>query len=157
MNAFNAFYYSFSPFVAESISTSDTARAATRALLAPLLGSLYVGQGVFHISLPNSELGVLAAGLISSSLIGLLYASPFIALNAVTAKNERKKRGVSLRPLGLVWIGSLLALAVAEIGYSYLGETTLVSFIAMASTGTLVLSTMILAPLLLLKLIRKFI
>ncbi len=156
MKAFNAFYYSFSPFVAESISTSDTARAATRVLLSPLLGSLYVGQGVFHISQPSSELGVLAAGLISSSLIGLLYASPIIAVSAVTAKNERKKRGVSLRPLGLVWIGSLFALAVAEIGYSYLGETALVSFIAMASTGTLVLSTMILAPLLLLKLIRKF-
>jgi len=157
MRAFNAFYYSFSPFLAESISPSDAARAATRTLLAPLLVSLRTGQALFHISQPSSELGVLGAGLISSSLIGLLYASPIAAFGAVTAKNERKKRGVSLRPLGLVWIGSLLALGVAEIGYFYLGETIVVSFIAMASTGTLVLSTMILAPLLLLKLIRKFV
>jgi len=157
MKSFNTFYYSFSPLLAEFISGSGTARAATRALLAPLLGSLRIGQAVFHVFQPNSELGVLAAGLISSSLIGLLYASPVIAVSAVASKNERKRHGVSLRPLGLVWIGSLLALGVAEIGYFYLGETAVVSFIAMTSTGTLVLSTMILAPLLLLRLIRRLI
>jgi len=156
MKVFDAFYYSFSPFLAESVSASNSTRAAARALLAPLLGSLHLGQAIFRLSQPRSEFGVLIAGLISSSLIGLLYASPIIALSAVKAKDERKKRGVSLRPLGLVWLGSLAALGIAEAMFFYLGETATASFIAMVSTGTLVLSTMILAPLLLLKLIRRF-
>jgi len=154
MKVFNAFYYSFSPLLAESVSASNSARAATRALLAPLLGSLHVGQAISHISQPRSELGVLVAGLISSSLIGLLYASPFVALSAIGAKDERKRSAMSLRPLALVWIGSLFSLGMAYV-LLYLNQTGMADFIAMVSTGTLVLSTMILAPLLLLRLIRR--
>lgn len=154
MKVFDAFYYSFSPLLAEPVSTSDNARAAARALLAPLLGSLHVGQAIFHVSRSQSEFGVLMAGLISSSLIGLLYASPIMALSAIRAKDERKRSAMSLRPLALVWIGSLFSLGMAYV-LLYLNQTGMADFIAMVSTGTLVLSTMILAPLLLLRLIRR--
>jgi len=154
MRVFNEFYYSFSPSFAELISASDSAKATVRVLLAPLLGSLSVGQAVCHTCPPQSELGVLMAGLVSSSLLGLLYTSPIIALSAVKANDKRKKSGVSLRPLAMVWLGSLLALGMSYV-FLYFGQTSIAEFVAMVSTGTLVLSTMIISPLLLLKLIRR--
>lgn len=157
MRVFNAFYYSFSPALAEAISSSDAARSAVRTMIAPLLMSLQFGQALSSISQSQSELLVAVAGLASSAMIGLMYGLPFMALVAVKAGGEKKKRGLSLKPLALVWLGSLVALGIAEAGYFYLGETPTVGIIAMISTGTLVLSTMILAPLLLLKLIRRFI
>jgi len=154
MKAFNSFYYSFSPFFAELISASGSARAAVRVLLAPLLGSLSVGQAVFQICLPESEIGLLMAGLVSSSLLGLLYASPIIALGAAKVDDKRKKGGMSLRPLALVWLGSLFALGLSYV-FLYIGQTGIAEFIAMVSTGTLVLSTMIISPLLVLRLVRR--
>jgi len=154
MRVFNEFYYSFSPSLAESISASDSAKATMRVLLAPLLGSLSLGQAICHTCPPQSELRVLMAGLVSSSLLGLLYTSPIIALSTVKANDKRKKNGVSLRPLAMVWLGSLLALGMSYV-FLYFGQTSIAEFVAMVSTGTLVLSTMIISPLLLLKLIRR--
>ena len=154
MKAFNTFYYSFSPSLAELISTSDAARAAMRVLLSPLLGSLSLGQAMFDVCQSQSEIGVLMAGLLSSSLLGLVYASPIVALGAVKADDKRRKSGMSLRPLALVWFGSLLALGMSYL-FLYVGQTSIAEFVAMVSTGTLVLSTMIISPLLLLRLIRR--
>jgi parallel beta-helix repeat protein len=152
MRAFNAFYYSFSPAVAELISQSASARAAARALLAPLLFSLGAGETAFRVCPSFGELDVLVAGLVSSSLLGLLYASPLIALG--TAKADDKRRGrVSLKPLALVWVSSLLALGLSYV-LLYVGQVGMAEFVAMVSTGTLVLSTMLLSPLLLLRLVR---
>ena len=155
LRLFNTFYYSFSPFIADSVSASETAKAATRIALVPLLTSLYPGQAAFHMFRSQPELGVLLAGLVSSSLMGILYASPLVAFKAIKAKTERKKGGYSLKPLAIVWIGSLLALATSYV-FLYAGQEAIADFIAMVSSGTLVLATVILAPLLLLKLIRRF-
>jgi len=153
MNAFNAFYYSFSPTVAEAISTSDPARALTRSLLSPLLGSLYVGRITFDLLRALPDFGIVLAGLLSTALIGVLYTSPLIALTAAKFEEKRKKGGWSLKPLGLVWIGSLLAVGLSYV-FLYVGAMGIAEFVAMVSTGTLVLSTMILSPLLLLRAIR---
>jgi parallel beta-helix repeat protein len=157
MSVFNAFYYSFSPAVAQAISTSENARAVTRGLLAPLLGSLYVGQVALDLFPIQSDFGIVVAGLISSGLIGVLYASPLVALNAAGAKDKKKKGGWSLKPLGLVWVGSLLAVGASIIDHYYLhlGAGGITDFVTMVSTGVLVLSTMILSPLLLLRLIHR--
>jgi len=155
MRLFNTFYYSFSPSLADSISASETARAATRIALVPLFISLYPGQAVFHMFRSQPELGVLLAGLVSSSLMGILYASPLVAFKAIKTKTERRKGGYSLKPLAIVWIGSLLALGASYV-FLYAGQEAIADFIAMVSSGTLVLATVILAPLLLLKLIRRF-
>ena len=154
MSAFNAFYYSFSPAVAQAISTSEDVRTVTRGLLAPLLGSLFVGRVALDLFPIQSDFGIVVAGLISSVLIGVLYASPLVALNAAGAKDKKKRGGWSLKPLYLVWIGSLLTVGVSYV-FLYIGAQSIAQFLAMVSTGTLVLSTMILAPLLLLRLIQR--
>ena len=105
--------------------------------------------------MPQSELKVIVAGLISSSLIGLLYSSPIIALSVAKVNEERKRRGTPLRYLALVWICSLVAIGMAEVLHNLGQAGAAVDFIMMVSTGLLVLSTMILSPLLLLKLIRR--
>jgi len=53
---------------------------------------------------------------------------------------------VALKIFGIVWIGSLLALGLSYM-LLYSGMTKAAEFMAMVSTGTLVLSTMILFPL----------
>jgi hypothetical protein len=156
MNVFNAFYYLFSPTVAEAISTSENARAVTRGILSPLLGSLYVGRTAFDLLRALPDFGIILAGLISTALIGVLYASPFIAVNAAKGEEKRKRSERSLKPLYLVWIGSLLAVGLSYV-FLDIGATRAAEFVAMVSTGTLVLSTMILSPLLLLRLIRRLV
>jgi len=156
MKAFNAFYYSFSPALAEFISTTSPTLALTRALISPLIVSLQIGQTLAGILMPQSDGKILMAGLISSSLIGLLYASPILAVSAVKTGEERRRRGMSLKYLALIWIGSLFALTLSILMH-YSGEVFFSDFIAMVSSGTLVLSTMILSPLLLLKLIQRLI
>jgi peptide/nickel transport system substrate-binding protein len=155
IKAFNAFYYSFSPTLAESISENDNAKVLTRVLITPLVAVLQTGEALTWGLMPQSELKVIVAGLISSSLIGLLYSSPIIALSVAKAGEERKRRGTPLKYLALVWICSLIAVGIAEVLHN-LGQTgAAADFIMMVSTGLLVLSTMILSPLLLLKLIRR--
>jgi peptide/nickel transport system substrate-binding protein len=154
IKVFNAFYYSFSPTLAESISENDNAKVLTRALITPLVAILQTGEALTWGLMPQSELKVIVAGLISSSLIGLFYSSPMIALSVAKVNEERKRRGTPLNYLALVWICSLVAVGMAYV-LIYLGQTGAASFVMMVSTGTLVLSTMILSPLLLLKLIRR--
>jgi hypothetical protein len=156
MNVFNTFYYSFSPTVAEAISASENIRAVTRGILSPLLGALYVGRIVFDLLSAVPDCGIVVAGLASAVLIGILYASPLIALNAVKSEEKRKRSEWSFKPLGLVWIGSLLTVGLSYV-FLYVGATSIAEFVAMVSTGTLILSTMILSPLLLLRLIRGII
>ena len=155
IKAFNAFYYSFSPTLAESISENDNAKGLTRALITPLVAVLQTGEALTWGLMPHSELKVIVAGLISSSLIGLLYSSPIIALSVAKAGDERKRRGTTLKYLALVWTCSLIAVGIAEVLHNLGQAGAAADFIMMVSTGLLVLSTMILSPLLLLKLIRR--
>ena len=157
MQVFNGFYYSFSPAVAEFISTTDAGRSVARGLLFPLIQSLEVAYVVYDLFHYSSELAVILAGLSASFLIGLTYAMPLVAVTLAKAEDGKKRQGRSLKPLIYVWIGSLVVLGISEVLFFYLRETVVSSFLAMVSSGTLVLSTMILAPLLLLRLIRRLI
>ena len=71
---------------------------------------------------------------------------------SIEAKPPLKRKGVphallvALKIFGLLWIGSLLAVGLSYV-LLYIGATGAAEFVAMVSTGTLVLSTMILSPL----------
>ena len=74
MTVFNAWYYSFSPSVANYENLHPGVKAPMQYFLMPLLGSLHVSSWTYaSIAGLNSELAVLISGLIASSLIGLLY------------------------------------------------------------------------------------
>jgi peptide/nickel transport system substrate-binding protein len=76
MNVFDAWYYSFSPSIADYERNQPWLQQTVKVAIYPLLGILQVSEKAYLL-LPG-EYGSLAAGLAASSLIGAVYASPIV-------------------------------------------------------------------------------
>lgn len=114
MQVFNAWYYSFSPSVAQFIASNDPIRAPIRVLLYPLLGILGVSAFTYSLFSGAPEFAVVMAGLVASSLIGLTY---FTAPALVGMQALLRKRRISAKILGKASLASLvIALAMLTIG-----------------------------------------
>jgi hypothetical protein len=136
MEAFNALYYSFSPSVASFISTSEALRAATRAAIYPLIGMLRLGVLASDAFSFNSEVSVIAAGLVISALIGLVYFTPPTLLVLYLVGRWRDVSGISrIKPRLL-----LIPLAVSAF-LVVVAELALSPVLMMIGSGALVLST----------------
>ncbi len=72
LTVFNAFYYSWSPGVAEWLRHNEAARFAVKVAITPLIEILGAASTLSKV-LPSSEVTVVLIGLISSFLIGLVY------------------------------------------------------------------------------------
>jgi len=136
MDAFNSFYYSWSPGVADSIREDDEAKAFTRGIIVPLLGVLSVSSSVYILLSFTPELGVTLTGFVASSMLGAIYlALPmFVLLRLVS----RKIRGVIIRK------GIIVLLVSSATGFAItsFGVYALSSSLAMLGSATLVLSSM---------------
>ena len=75
MMAFNLWYYSFSPSVAQFIGTHEIPRTVARGILYPLMGILHISSVTFSALVSRPELAALASGIVASSLIGLVYVA----------------------------------------------------------------------------------
>jgi hypothetical protein len=137
MMAFNGFYYSFSPTVASTISGNEVLRGLIKGVLYPLIGILHLSSAVFSLFSFSSELGVVVAGLVASAFIAIVYVMPWILVFSFLKKFKPSRRIIHLSCL--VWTGSVLAIAIAEVATS--------SLLMTASTGTFVLATMTLTTL----------
>jgi hypothetical protein len=137
MTVFNVFYYSFSPSVASIISGNEVLRDAMKVILYPLIGILHLSSAAFSLFSFSPELGVVMAGLVASSLIAMVYFTPWALLFSFLKKLMPSAR--SIRLTGLVWAGSVVAMALAEAATS--------SPLMMASTGAFVLVTICLTTL----------
>lgn len=131
MEIFNAWYYSFSPTVAGFIVDNPAIKPVMRDVLYPLLRVLHLARTTYEVFSFNSEVGIVMAGLVASSLIGIIYFLPFALLFSLVKKV--KVFAKMIRMTGLVWVGSVLAIVVAEVTKSPL--------IMMTSTGIFVLAT----------------
>lgn len=112
MIAFNAWYYSFSPIVAQSIREHSPLRTVTEFMLYPLMGILRLGAQAFYLFPTNLEAAAVVAGLLVSSLIGMIYLSPPLA--AVLAYSSRARR-IARRlqvPTVVVLLSALAAVAL---------------------------------------------
>jgi hypothetical protein len=121
MEVFNAWYYSFSPSVAQFIANNDPIRAPIRVMLYPMLGVLGLSSLVYSLFSGAPEFGVVMAGLVASSLIGLVYLTlPAIAgFNALARR--RKIRITSIAKASLTLLAVALALlAIGEVAGSFL-------------------------------------
>ncbi len=109
MLAFNAWYYSWAPSIAKMESTNSGLRAFMRALILPLIGSLFVSQILFSLIAPiNSELAILVAGITGSALVGLIYLTPIVLLPALKLMRKRKLTKKAICVLLLIgWIFTL--------------------------------------------------
>ena len=84
MQAFNIWYYSFSPSVAEYERGEPWLQQAIRIGIIPLLEILQLSENGY--ALIDGEAGALAAGFVASALIGMVYFGP-IAVVAVSRKS----------------------------------------------------------------------
>jgi len=117
MKVFNQFYYSFSPSVAWSIAENEILRAVTKLLLYPLIGILHLAAMTYDAFPFSAELGVVAAGLVASSLIGLVYFSPIAFCSLAVLKRSRRfpLKNSYLKIIAIIWLGSVAFVFVSEI------------------------------------------
>ncbi len=86
MVSFNAWYYSFSPAVADYERQSPALQSIVRAGVYPLVGILDLSALAYDVVAlvgADSEVGIVVAGLTASSLIGLVFFAPVPALLAI--------------------------------------------------------------------------
>ncbi len=137
MSVFNRWYYSFSPPIADQITFHDQLKPFLQTFLTPLLAILHVSANV-HTPLSSSpELAAVCTGFVASTLIGIVYFSPLVAVwMAVYRKRTGKSAQLSRRTLssmiGLVG-GALGLIVAAEIFHSY--------SLMQIATGSFVLAT----------------
>jgi peptide/nickel transport system substrate-binding protein len=132
MEAFNGFYYSWSPNIANTIRASTGIGTVMKGLLYPLIGALHVSEGIFTALNFNSELGVVAAGFMASVLLAAIYLTPLTFLLSYIRKYRPSK--FLIYAMGLIWLVSLTTIGLAEL--------TQTSSLMITATGTFVLSTM---------------
>ena len=139
MTAFNAWYYSFSPTVAQSITQHPMLQYTMRIVLYPLIAILSVGSIPFGLFPTHSELAAVISGLMITSLIGAAYLSlPLTTLSFYS----RKQRSISNRVQRILAV--VLAVSLAGIAVS---EAATIEPLMILSTVTTVLSTLLLSGL----------
>jgi len=140
MEVFNAWYYSFSPSVAGVIAGSDALRVIMRVALYPLLGILGLSSLTYSMFSAAPEFAIVMAGLVASSLIGLVYLTPLLYVRIRALPKNRRIRTSTLARAALVLLASALALlAAGEVAGSFL--------LLAAGSSALVLTCLVAAPL----------
>jgi hypothetical protein len=140
MQVFNAWYYSFSPSVADYERQSHWLQSAVRTVIYPLLGILALSTSVHDTLAFNGELGIVAAGLTASSLVGLLYFAP---LSAALGIANRKGQWNMLKAgiiLACSWAASIAAIAVAELAAIEVVMMFGTSLLVLSAIGTVVIA-----------------
>jgi hypothetical protein len=141
MQVFNAWYYSFSPSVAQFIASNDPIRAPIRVFLYPLLGVLSVSAFTYSLFSATPEFGIVVAGLVASSLIGLVYLTLPVLVSVRALRKRRVIAGISIARIAMASLATaLLLIAVGEFAQSFV-------LLAVGSSA-LVLTCIIAAPVL---------
>jgi len=141
MKVFNAWYYSFSPYVADFVSKQPLLREAMKILLYPLLGILHISALTYSALSFNPELAIVATGLVASGLIGIVYFAPLSLITLLFMKRYRKFR------LNMSHLKGLTAIWIVSIALICLAEATAAQPVMTVATAMLVLSTLTLAAL----------
>ena len=139
MLVFNAWYYSFSPYVAGYLNTHWVERTVMKGVLYPLVGILYLTSNVFSAASSYPELAVLISGLLASSLIGAFYLGVPLGLLRARVRRLRdwKGQGIVERVLAAMLFGGLGTLMFGEL---FSSQPALI-----ISTATIVLSTLLIS------------
>ena len=145
MNVFNEFYYSFSPSVASVIAENSILRDIMKVVLYPLIGILHLSSTIFSSFSFAVELGVILAGLLASALIGVVYVLPLALIFSFIKKIKISRKIIHI--LGLIWLGSIMTLFIAEVSNS--------PPIMMISTSVFVLVTLSTTVLTFLRILTK--
>lgn len=140
MSAFNAWYYSFSPYVADYERDQPWMQQIVRVAIYPLLGILTASEKAYSI-LPG-EYGSMSAGLVASSLIGAVYFWPFALAAPQVRKGNRLNYKLAAISFAAVSTATVLSIIVgneiAMMVTTSLFVLTLVGIFATISAKTVV-------------------
>jgi hypothetical protein len=119
MQAFNAFYYSFSPQVASFISANGIVRSSMKVILYPMIGILFFSSKIFQVLSFNAELSITISGIIAALGIGVVYIGPIAVICSRLGRPKVSSLWSTLRQLNLVsCMISTFAIIVGEEIYS---------------------------------------
>jgi len=133
MSVFDAWYYSFSPAIAPFIAQQPIVKEITKVILYPLIGILHLSYETYVLFSFHQELGIVMAGLVASSLIGVIYFS-IIAIMLIALTNWFKRKTL-IRDI----LKMMVALWLLSVGMMVVGESTRSYALMMASTALFVL------------------
>ena len=140
MTMFNAWYYSFSPPVARTISDNTVVKPIMKAILYPLIGTLHVAAKTNSaLSIFGPELAMVAAGLVASCLIGVAYLAPLSLVTLFAFRRYRRIR-ISSYPLYI-----LAGLVLSSGTLLMIGELMTMPALVMFSVAMLVVTTLALS------------
>jgi peptide/nickel transport system substrate-binding protein len=125
---FNAWYYSFSPSIANYVAAHELARTAMKSILYPIIADFYLTSKIYNSLSSYPEAATIIAGLAASSVIGALYVGLPLWLVA-----RHLKRRLNLKEPCVLLFSGLLTILVGLI----LSSTALL----MVSTSLTVLVT----------------
>jgi hypothetical protein len=139
MIAFNAWYYSFSPTVANYLSTHVVERTVMKGVLYPLIGILKLSSMTFAAVGAFPEFAAFLSGMVASSLIGAFYLGlPF----GLVRGKIRRLRGSNVQ--GILQTALAVSL-LAGISVLIVGEIFVSPALLMIASATIVLSTLFLS------------
>jgi peptide/nickel transport system substrate-binding protein len=139
MNVFNAWYYSFSPYVANYEREQPWFQSVVKAAVYPLLGILQLSE--LGYSFMHGEYGAVTAGFMASSMIGALYFWPF-ALSVKQVRTSRFNYKYALSVLGIAF-ASVMGSIAADNGYALMASTSMLVLSLVAITAILSAKLMI--------------
>jgi hypothetical protein len=140
MILFNAWYYSFSPHLAQYVSTRPMQRTLLRYGLYPLIVILYASYYAYLFVSPlNADAGAVMAGIVAASLLGLVYLAPIVYLTKRAIRRYAKFASLKMMHVTL-WFG----VSVLMTGIAILTNAQVLG----VATANLVLSTLTVGVLL---------
>jgi hypothetical protein len=137
MTVFNAWYYSFSPAVAQYEYTHSTIRFMIKQALYPLMGILHLASSTYALLGFEPEAAALVAGIITSSLIGVAYLA--LPLSGILWL-ERKRISTKTKGRVAKWIAIAFLILLAGFVVS---EVFAIAVLMMAASAALVLTVLL--------------
>jgi len=135
MLVFNAWYYSFSPYIASYLTSHAVARSIMKVLLYPIIATLFFASDIFSATSSYPELAVLISGLFASVLIGALY----LGLPLSLIRLRFRLKCLESRLFGVTLLGSIVMLCIGEVLSS--------NILLMLAGPAIVISTLLLSGL----------
>jgi hypothetical protein len=116
LTAFNSWYYSWAPTLANSAATNPLVYRVVEAGVVPLIGILYASYASYALVAPLSPEGAaLTAGVVAASLIGLVYVAPTTYLTSRLLRRHLRFKVAprTLTPTAAWLTASAIILAIA--------------------------------------------
>jgi len=115
MVAFNAWYYSFSPGIAQYESNNPAMRVAVKIMIYPLIWILQIGPIVFDIFAFNYEAAAVLSGITIGALVGTVYlTAPMVVARKRVSVKKRRVRSFEKASF-YAFVGAILMVTLSEV------------------------------------------